>query len=42
VEKFAEIPELGRFVLVKNGRNIGAGVVLGANFKEREGPKRKE
>ena len=32
VEKFAEIPELGRFVLVKNGRNIGAGVVLDANF----------
>jgi elongation factor 1-alpha len=32
VEKFAEIPELGRFVLVKNGRNIGAGVVLTKNF----------
>jgi elongation factor 1-alpha len=30
VEKFAEIPELGRFVLVKNERNIGAGVVLDA------------
>lgn len=29
VEKFAEIPELGRFVLVKNGKSIGAGVVLG-------------
>jgi bifunctional enzyme CysN/CysC/sulfate adenylyltransferase subunit 1 len=28
VEKFAEIPELGRFVLVKKGKNIGAGVVL--------------
>jgi len=28
VEKFSEIPELGRFVLVKNERNIGAGVVL--------------
>ena len=27
VEKFSEIPELGRFVLVKEG-NIGAGVVL--------------
>jgi elongation factor 1-alpha len=27
VEKFSEIPELGRFVLVKD-RNIGAGVVL--------------
>jgi small GTP-binding protein len=28
VEKFSEIPELGRFVLVKKGKNIGAGVVL--------------
>jgi elongation factor 1-alpha len=28
VEKFAEIPELGRFVLVKANKNIGAGVVL--------------
>ncbi len=28
VEKFVEIPELGRFVLVRNGKNIGAGVVL--------------
>ncbi|RZN34432.1 MAG: GTP-binding protein [Methanophagales archaeon ANME-1-THS] len=28
VEHFADIPELGRFVLVKNGRSIGAGVVL--------------
>jgi len=28
VEKFSEIPELGRFVLVREGRNIGAGVVL--------------
>ena len=28
VEKFVEIPELGRFVLVKDGKNIGAGVVL--------------
>jgi len=27
VEKFSEIPELGRFILVKD-RNIGAGVVL--------------
>jgi len=27
VEKFSEIPELGRFVLVRN-RNIGAGIVL--------------
>lgn len=32
VEKFAEIPELGRFVLVKANKNIGAGVVLDANF----------
>ncbi len=32
VEKFVEIPELGRFILVKNGRNIGAGVVLDAKF----------
>jgi len=28
VEKFSEIPELGRFVLARGGRNIGAGVVL--------------
>ena len=28
VEKFSEIPELGRFVLARRGRNIGAGVVL--------------
>ena len=28
VEKFSEIPELGRFVLVREGKNIGAGVVL--------------
>lgn len=28
VEKFADIPELGRFVLVKADKNIGAGVVL--------------
>lgn len=28
VEKFVEFPELGRFVLVKENRNIGAGVVL--------------
>ena len=27
VEKFSEIPELGRFVLVR-GQNIGAGIVL--------------
>jgi len=31
VEKFAEIPELGRFVLVKANKNIGAGVVLEAD-----------
>lgn len=28
VEKFSEIPELGRFVLVRDGINIGAGIVL--------------
>ncbi|NAT10262.1 elongation factor 1-alpha [ANME-1 cluster archaeon AG-394-G06] len=33
VEEFAEIPELGRFVLVKANRNIGAGVVLNADVK---------
>ena len=27
-EKFSEIPELGRFVLVRKGKNIGAGVIL--------------
>nr|CBH38736.1 putative sulfate adenylyltransferase, subunit 1 [uncultured archaeon] len=32
VEEFAEIPELGRFVLVKANKNIGAGVVLQTNF----------
>jgi len=30
VEKFSEIPELGRFVLVRGGKNIAAGVVLEA------------
>lgn len=30
VEKFVEIPELGRFVLVKKGKSIGAGAVLNA------------
>jgi len=30
VEKFSEVPELGRFVLARKGRNIGAGVVLEA------------
>ncbi|MDI6811500.1 MAG: GTP-binding protein [archaeon] len=29
IEKFVEFPELGRFVLLKNGKSIGAGVVLG-------------
>jgi translation elongation factor EF-1alpha len=28
VEKFPEIPELGRFVLARRGKNVGAGVVL--------------
>ncbi len=28
VERFSEIPELGRFVLSRNGKNVGAGVVL--------------
>jgi elongation factor 1-alpha len=28
VEKFSEIPELGRFILARNKKNIGAGVVL--------------
>lgn len=28
VEKFARIPELGRFVLVRGRKNIGAGIVL--------------
>ena len=32
VEEFAEIPELGRFVLVKANKNIGAGVVLSATL----------
>jgi len=27
-EKFSEIPELGRFVLARKAKNIGAGVVL--------------
>jgi len=30
VEKFSELPELGRFVLVKNNHNIAAGIVLEA------------
>ena len=28
VEKFLDIPELGRFVLRRGGKNIGAGIVL--------------
>jgi translation elongation factor EF-1alpha len=28
IEKFSEIPELGRFILARHGKNIGAGVVL--------------
>ncbi len=28
IEKFSDIPELGRFILVKNGKNVGAGIVL--------------
>jgi len=28
IEKFSGIPELGRFVLARHGKNIGAGVVL--------------
>jgi len=28
VEKFYDIPELGRFVLVRDGKNVGAGIVL--------------
>ncbi len=31
IERFAEIPELGRFILARNGKNIGAGVVLEVN-----------
>ena len=30
VERFFDIPELGRFLLVRNGKNIGAGIVLEA------------
>jgi elongation factor 1-alpha len=28
IEKFSEIPELGRFILVRDGKNIGAGIIL--------------
>jgi len=33
VEKFSEMPELGRFVLVRN-KNIGAGIVLGTTSQK--------
>ena len=32
IEKFSEIPELGRFVLARKGKNIGAGVVLEVGY----------
>jgi len=32
MEKFSEIPELGRFIIVRGKRNIGAGVVLQAQL----------
>jgi len=28
IEKFSEMPELGRFILARLGKNIGAGIVL--------------
>jgi elongation factor 1-alpha len=28
VEKFSDIPELGRFVIARDGKNVGAGIVL--------------
>lgn len=31
VEKFSDIPELGRFVMARGGKNIGAGVALEAH-----------
>ena len=31
VERFSEIPELGRFIIARGGKNIGAGVVLEAH-----------
>ncbi len=34
VERFAEFAEFGRFLLVKDGRNIGAGVVLTTNLRK--------
>ena len=30
VEEFSEIPELGRFILVRSERNVGAGIILEA------------
>ena len=30
VEKFSEMPELGRFILARGGKNIGAGVIIEA------------
>jgi elongation factor 1-alpha len=32
VERFSEMPELGRFILARNGKNVGAGVVLETNI----------
>ncbi|MFC1904390.1 GTP-binding protein [Chloroflexota bacterium] len=32
IEKFSEIPELGRFIIARGKRNIGAGVILQAQF----------
>ena len=28
VERFSEIPPLGRFALLREGKNIGAGIVI--------------
>jgi small GTP-binding protein len=32
MEKFSDIPELGRFILASKGRNVGAGIVLEAHI----------
>ena len=32
VESFSEMPELGRFILARNGKNVGAGIVLEAGL----------
>ena len=32
LENFSEVPELGRFILVKKGKNVGAGIVLEAGI----------